>query len=136
MNFYVIYSFDCDKDEKISMYAPKRSKSWYRSEAGTCEDIPNWKHRKYCGLLTRKELDEFISDQCLEAENIDTMGSLTLEFGWLPAISMTGYSYDSRYNAYLCYQNAYVTPLIERKAKPCDEHDWERVKKAFLEVYG
>jgi len=138
MKFYVIYDFDVPADLSVnSCKPPFKSKFFPLTECHASEifapecgddDQRMGKHRKYAGVLTRKQFDALCDDQGLFMENIETMGSIT-DIGWLPAMSFRSESYD-------CYQNAYVTPLIERHDRPCDERDWERLRKVMLSVYS
>ena len=141
MKFYVIYDFDVPGDLSVNSCSPPfRSRNFRLTENHESEifDKPTkdyrtgrmlkGKHRKYAGILTRKQFDALCDDQGLFMENIETMGSIT-DIGWLPAMSFRSESYD-------CYQNAYVTPLIERHDRPCDERDWDRVRAAMLRVYN
>ena len=139
LQFYVIYSFDVPADTSVKRYHPPfKSKYFPLTECNESEvfyaehneydDHNAGKHRKYAGILTRKQFDALVDAQDLHMEDIETMGSLTMEFGHLPAMSFNGYGDCA-------YQNAYVTPFIERKGG-CDERDWERTRKAMLAVYS
>ena len=89
-------------------------------------------HRKWCAVLDREQFDHFIEHCGLQAEDVETMGSLGapgLGFGWAPAISFTSDDPDA-------IQSAYVTPLPETRRESCDEQDWDRVRSAVLNVYG
>ena len=143
--FYVIYSFDwreetdpepdCDINGVPvafggeSRFLPDKEvlDKLECTEDDDCADFEDMypHHRKYCGILTQEEFDKFIESTGLVAEDVETMGSLTLEFGHLPAIS-----FNAGYDA-LGYVNAYVSPLPQNKK----ELDWENVRKVFTEKY-
>jgi hypothetical protein len=144
MRFFVIYTIDIPATEKITEYYPPqhRSKRWYISEEDDQYDYDylggNWekgKHRKFCGELTKEEFTKFVDKIGLYAEDIETMGSLTMEYGYIPAIS---------FNYEICYMDepilsAYVTPFPELKrgiTLPLDNRQWERIKKAVIRQYG
>ena len=137
MKFYVIYDFDVPAGTSVRDFQPPfRSKHFSLTECHASEvfapecsqdDQRTGKHRKYAGVLTRKQFDALVDRQGLFMEECETMGSIT-DIGWLPAVSFRSESYEG-------YSGAYVTPLIERKAA-CDERDWERVKKALSRVYN
>ena len=81
------------------------------TEETITEDSENGKHRKWTGLLTRKQFDAFVNKLGLYAESTETMGSLGAPgcgFGWSPAISFTGDHEDA-------IVSAYVTPLPETR---------------------
>ena len=137
MKFYVIYDFEVPHGESVVPFNPPfKSKEFRLTEIDQLNifyaDSDGYgskpgKQRKYAGILTRKQFDALCDAQGLTAESTETMGSIT-DIGWLPAISFNSYSDCA-------YQNAYVTPLIE-KAGGCNERDWERVKNAMLSVYS
>jgi hypothetical protein len=137
MKFYVIYEFDVPHDLSVkSCNPPFRSRNFKLTECHDSEifcpeyagdRVKTGKHRKYAGILTRKQFDALVDDQELSMENVETLGSLT-ELGWLPAVSFTSYNGD-------CYQNAYVTPLPDTK-RELTERDWNRIRAAMLSVYS
>jgi len=140
MQFSVIYSADTPADVDVLDFAPPQAEDLWdetedddQFEYGYLEGSwENGHHRKWCGVLTREQFDDFIDRTGLVAEDVQTMGSIGAPgfgFGWAPAISFT--SDDP--NAIL---NAYVTPLAETRKETHDERDWERVRGAVLAVYG
>lgn len=139
MLFSIIYSADCPADENIDRFAPPDLSAWDETEDDRSFDYghlegrwENGQHRKWCALLTRDQFDEFIEHCRLQAEDVETMGSLGAPgFGyeWAPAISFCGDDPD-------VIQSAYVTPVPEVEREQIGENDWERVKSAVLAVYG
>ncbi len=139
MQFSVIYSADCPADEDISRFAPPDLDLWDETEDddqyeyGYLEGC--WEeghHRKWVAVLNREQFDEFVQQCGLQAEDVQTMGSLGAPgcgFGLAPAISFTSVDPDA-------IQSAYVTPLPEVSKESCDEGDWDRVRSAVLAVYG
>ena len=124
-----IYSIDVAKGENVTPYYPSQRHLFEITEDGKSEFEDAGKHRKMTALLTKKQFERFLEDVRIEPEDVETMGSLTLEFGWLPAISFNGN------NGYpeLIWQNAYVTPL-SRYGKQ-DERDWNRIRNAVIAKY-
>ena len=142
MMFSVIFSVDVPRDESIQEYLPRQRHLFRQTEGDSSYALDYlegpWKrgkHRKLCAVLNRKQFDTFLSDTCLFAEDVETMGSIGapgLGFGLAPAISFTG-----EYDVALC--NAYVTPFPawEPKRKHTTrEENWERIRQAVLSVYG
>lgn len=139
MLFSVIYSADCPADENIDRFAPPDLSAWeeteddrsyeYRHLEGRWED---GQHRKWCALLTRDQFDQFVEHCRLNAEDVETMGSLGapgFSYEWAPAISFTGDHPDA-------IQSAFVTPVPEVERERLGENDWDRMKSAVLAVYG
>ena len=120
MQFSVIYSVDVPSDVDISDFAPPDLDLWDETEdddqyeygyLGGCWE--NGHHRKWCAVLDREQFNEFIERCGLQAEDLQTMGSLGAPgfgFGWAPAISFTADDPDA-------IQSAYVTPLPEVRKK-------------------
>lgn len=145
--FYVIYSFDIKWEDSVASYKPPYIKKWLCTEGD--EEAEDWesdekykqkyKHRKYTALLTRKQFDTFVHDQWLIADEIETMGSLTIEFGLMSAIS---FNYEGSECA---YKNAYVTPMpvhpkdktfFDPKTELAAQRGWDRMKRAVLSTWG
>jgi len=106
--------------------------SW--EEIGSVTDFNRYRwthseHRKWVAELSRDDFEAFIDHCLLEATEDETMGSLTFEYGWLPALSFKG-DEDS-------IVDAYVTPLLDRLSNPDreDERDWERVAETVRRHY-
>ncbi len=104
MLFSVIYSADTPADVNIDDHAPPQvDELWEMTEDdGQFEyehlgsDWVGGHHRKWCGILTREQFDDFIDKTGLSAEHCETMGSIRASgfgFGWAPAISFTGADY-------------------------------------------
>ncbi len=131
MKFYIIYSIDCPKDDKITRFYPQNIKPFTITEI-EADNPEEQKHRKMTGLLTKKQFKSFIDSTGLTAQSVETMGSLTMEFGLIPAISfwdeIDAYSYNVR-------KDAYITPILEWK-ETVTERDWERMRKAILNMYA
>lgn len=69
-------------------------------------DLTMYSH-KYLTELNKEQLLELFNECCFR-ECCDTMGSITLEYGHLPAISFTYYNEGFGQYEY----NAYISPLI------------------------
>jgi len=141
MLFSVIYSADCPRSERISRFRPPQPrKLWDMTEDdGQYEysylegDWEKGKHRKWCAMLNKDQFSDFVRATGLVAEDVQTMGSIGAPgfgIGWSPAIS---FSDDGSERAIL---NAYVTPIPEVRKDHYDEHDWERVRRAVLSMFG
>jgi hypothetical protein len=141
MLFSVIYSADCPRTESIARFRPPHARRlWDQTEDdgqyeyGYLEgDWERGKHRKWCAVLQKDQFTEFVQSVGLVAEDVRTMGSIGAPgfgFGWAPAISFSDMG-DER-----AILNAYVTPVPEVKKQDCTEEDWERVRRAVLNVYG
>src|SRR3990167_3734779 len=135
MLFSIIFSIDCPRNDSIKHYQPDK-KILRRLELTECNDVDDYedvfgklhKHRKYIGILTKEEFDNFIYYTGLTADNVDTMGSLgTLTpngdicFGIQPAISFDSYHTNAVVN---CYVTPY--PKVFNK-KQYNERDFERI---------
>ena len=142
MKFYVIYTIDTPRNERIVPFYPPdwRANGWDQTEGNEQGDYHHlggiWQlhhHRKFCAMLSREQFEEFLDDSGLYPEDVETMGSLTVH-GWLPAIS---FDYET------CYpedglRNAYVTPLPEVRGKiptGMSEYQWQRTRKAVVSAY-
>ena len=136
MEFYVIYSADVHDPDYLQYCRPRPAlceklmltedgESEYTYLEGVWETAV---HEKWVGVLTRPEFDQFISDTYLSAEDTETMGSITLDMGHIPAISFNADDQDS-----IC--NAYVTPLIPGKGT-MTEAQWERLRDAVVRTYS
>ena len=130
-------------------HAPKASLAFVRRKLGNSGETTegdeqydygylegDWergKHRKWCGVLTKDQFNEFVQSTGLFADSTQTMGSLGAPgfgFGWSPAISFRD---DGGRRAVL---NAYVTPIPETSKESLDERDWKRVRRAVLNIFG
>lgn len=69
-------------------------------------------------LLSVDELEELFRQTCMTYEAY-TMGSLTLEYGWLPAVSYVYYDHMP-YRPTMQNTSAYVSVLFEDKDIPSD----------------
>ena len=100
---------------------------------GICQGV--WvggHHRKWAAILDREQFDAFVLHCDLEAEDIETMGSIGAPgygYGLAPAISFTSHDPDA-------IQSAYVTPMPEIKRESCGERDWQRIRASVLAVYA
>jgi len=134
MDFYVIYSYDTPLDVSVRRFQPPKLHKWQLTEQSDGKDgsevfyEEGGKHRKYVALLSFKDFKEFVDDQCLVMDTVETMGSLT-EFGLLPAHSFNGYNYE-------VYQNAYVTPLPHSEIPEAQQDIiWGRIKQSMLKMF-
>ena len=141
MLFSVIYSADCPRSESIARFRPPQvRKLWDMTEGDEQYEYSylegDWekgKHRKWCGLLTKEQFQNFVESVGLVADSTETMGSLGAPgfgFGSSPAISFRD---DGDEWALL---TAYVTPIPETRKQKLDKRDWERVRQAVLSVFG
>lgn len=145
MKFSVIYSVDVPKSVKLRAYLPKQMHLFNVTEDDDQYEYDHlggdWKggkHRKLCALLTRAQFEKFLSDTCLRAEDVETMGSLGAPgcgCGWAPAISFRG-------DEERAITSAYVTPIPDVGTSYHGQDDarmercWQRIRKAVLSQYG
>ena len=82
-------------------------------------------------LLSVDELEELFRQTCMTYQ-ADTMGSLTMEYGWLPA---TSYAYYEQWTYQPTRQNtsAYVSVLFEDKDIPSDIDKYKDMVEFFQE---
>ena len=141
MLFSIIYSVDVPENESVKPLLPREE---ILEKFNETEDDDNYEysylegewekghHVKICGMLNRQEFQNFIDDTGLRAEDIETGGSIGapgLGYGCSPAISFS----NDLENAII---SAYVTPIPEVSRKNCKENDWDRVRRAVLNVYS
>ena len=131
MRFYIIYSVE---DERADEHKPNAGEWLCTEDEMEQYDIDvspeGYEHRKWTAELNREDFDSFIDQSGLIADDIQTMGSLTIEHGWLPAILFRDED--------LC-ANAYVTPFpepVRRADAPLSDRHWERVRKVVTSKYG
>jgi hypothetical protein len=135
------------KEMSVKPFKPPFIKRWNLTEGDECyehdydgPEYKNGKHRKYTAELSKDQFKRFIDDTGLIMQDIETLGSLTVEYGHLPAFSFDGDRYDY---PELIWQNAYVTPFPEHviKGKEFSEKrfndcNWNRLKQAMLNMFG
>ncbi len=134
IQFYVILTLDIIKDSGATIKQCKPSLVKYPkfivAETEVEEADYFSQHRKYTGIITIDELQQFIDD-CYFDFTCQTMGALTLEYGMLPAIS---FDCDSNYDGYNI--NAYISPIFspetETKLESLLPND-EKQQKAVAE---
>ena len=139
MQVSVIYSVDTPGGEDVNAHAPPDLAPWDQTEGDEGYEYGylegRWeegRHRKWAGVLTRDQFDQFVRQCRLTAEEVQTMGALGTPgcgYGWAPAISFRGDDPDA-------IASAYVTPLPEVRKDRLDDRDWGRVRAAVLAVYG
>ena len=140
MLFSVIYSADIPRTESIARFRPPHArKLWQQTEDDSQFEYSylegGWergKHRKWCAVLDKDQFTEFVEATGLVAEDVQTMGSIGAPgfgFGWAPAISFTDSGEE------WAILNAYVTPVPQTRKQDCTEVDWQRVRRAVLNVY-
>ena len=139
MQFSIIYSVDVASDDDVNRLAPPDLDLWDQTESDEQYELDYLEgiwigghHRKWAAILDREQFDEFVQHCNLEAEDVETMGSLGAPgygYDWAPAINFTSHDPDA-------LQSAYVTPMPEVARESCGERDWERVRKAVLAVYA
>lgn len=109
IQYLVIYSLDISKQSNytIGYFKPDTIKypRWTVTEDKVEEIEYSKQHRKYVGLLTAKKLEEFLDSINSIVGTCDTMGSITLEYGWLPAVSFETENSE-------CWECIYVSPVI------------------------
>jgi len=135
-SYSVIYSIDGENTEP---YEPENLELWTKTEDGESDfDIPNWKHKKFIAILNQDQFDQFVENQGLYAEDVETMGAVGSPghgFAWVPTISFNGTDPDA-------YQNAYVTPNIPmQEGKRLEEivgkeNVWSTVRGHIIKKYG
>lgn len=141
MLFSVVFSADIPRSESIARFRPPHARKLWQQTEGDSQfeysylegDWERGKHRQWCAMLDKDQFTEFVEATGLVAEDVQTMGSIGAPgfgFGWAPAISFTD-SGEER-----AILNAYVTPVPEVKKQDCTEEDWQRVRRAVLNVYG
>jgi hypothetical protein len=107
------------KDTKLSEIKPDIIK-YPLFRATDIEKEDQYINRKYYGTLTFEQLSDLFRE-CSFTDTCQTMGSLTLEYGMLPAIS-----FDINENWYSI--NAYISPIydnIEFLESLKDLKDWQ-----------
>lgn len=141
MKFFVIYDFDLPRDVSVRGYRPpKYRRLWQLTEGDESYDFDDEQwchggHRKYVTYapISRKEFNRFLDVVGLYAEDVETMGSLTL-WGWFPAVAFNGDDQEA------LQQCAYVTPIPQRpdgtERTGMNDRDWSRVRRAMIAIYG
>lgn len=77
-------------------------------------DYGHTKHvsRKYCGVLDFDQLIQFLND-CNFHSTCQTMGSLTMEYGWMEAIAFEADCGQDYYSGIYHCLNAYISPVYD-----------------------
>lgn len=107
ISYFMLVSVTLMKDEKLSRFKPDWITTKHFSKTACDEDYINddevmFQHKYVSKPMTKQELIPILSEF---ESTCNTMGSLTSEFGWQPAI------------AFDCDRiNAYVTPLLDSEA--------------------
>lgn len=117
---------DVVKNSKIG------KKKLYTKTESIEEDLGNYVHqfgRKYTSLLNRQQLLDLV-EECYFDETCDTMGSLSLEYGLLPAISFTCYEIFDIWS-----YNAYVSPITDLTVDEIETSN-EKLKEHRLNYYN
>lgn len=115
MQFSIIYSVDVPEGVSIKPYTPPQvGRLWTRTEGNEQFEYSyldgRWKtgkHRKWAALLTRTQFDAFVAKLGLDAEDVQTMGSLGAPgfgFGWAPAVNFRSDDEDA-------IVSAFITPI-------------------------
>ena len=137
MLFYVIYSVDIPRSQRIKRYRPPFKMA--RTEGDESYDYNHlggrWlygKHRKWADIITKQELDALVREQYLYAQKIVTQGSFT-EYGHLPAVSFTIDDADAKIAAY-------VTPLPQQRDGRWfivyeDDRRWQYLRCVLVRMY-
>lgn len=117
LEYYVILTIQIYKEDRERYSSPEPNLTDIKPSVvkfpkfhvteDTPEDSDIKKHRKYVGIISPEDLKNLIEEA--DFENADeTMGSITLDYGWMPAISFSAYA--ERHGI-----NAYITPIPERE---------------------
>ncbi len=129
IQYFVITSLDCE-DGEINRNKPgvlKSRKHTYVSESGESEydylrdedpSSPKLVHRKYCSHLTAKQVKELLDYDWFET--CDTMGSLSLEYGLIPAVS---FNFEVGGYDYTAFLNSYISAVVVNEEELCGELD-------------
>ena len=151
MNFGVIYTVDIPIPDrwrggmKLSDFHPKVLKHkrgvWRQTEKSDNPERDSygaaWRHAKFCALLTKEELKEFLNRFGFTYHSrCETMGAMGMPggvwYGCSPAWSFDG---DGESEALL---NIYLTPWpeVEKKTGVADsEKNWKNIKLALECVF-
>ena len=92
-------------------------------------DMPVTRRKIIFPLLSVDELEELFRHTCMTYQ-CDTMGSLTTEYGWLPATSYAYYD-QATYQPTLQNTSAYVSVLMEDEDIPSDIDKHKDMVEAF-----
>jgi hypothetical protein len=135
VNYFVIITFMYNQQRTtINQIRPDIVKrpQFYPSDVEKMEDIgPGWYDRKYCGELNSEQLLQFIRD-CNFHSTCQTMGSLTMEHGWMDAIA-----FDADVDYGEGGINAYISPvLVNGEIDAAFEKLPEEQKKVVKERVG
>lgn len=85
-----------------------RKRVFHQTEGSNEAEEPATKHRKYCGIVTPEQLEKIREDNYIQT--CQTMGALTMEYGWLGAISWDLDITSAWHNDCSC--NLYVSPIV------------------------
>jgi hypothetical protein len=116
LKYYVILTIDIPKSDNASTLKQVKSNipllRKFKVTENEVEEPEYYKqHRKYVGILPANSIKKLI-EQCEFDTTCNTMGALTLEYGFVPAVS-----FDFRDGGYYGYYiNAYISPIIEEKS--------------------
>lgn len=126
LKYLVIYSVDIfDRDTTLNMVRPDMvtKKPFQITENNSDIDIEGCvKHRKHVGVISPEKLETLLSDYCVES-TVDTMGSLTIEYGLQPAVAFETFPYHGE------LQSLYVTPLCVEIDPDC-QRDMESIPES------
>ena len=89
--YQIIYGIDIPLESDVEISDCKtellrKTSLFHVTETETDEPETYKAHRKYVGLLDAMQTEKFL-DEIGAFSTCETMGSLTLDFGWLPAVS-------------------------------------------------
>lgn len=114
LKYFVITSLDTPKGY-IRMNKPNvLRKNTKVTESSNSEDMPNYVHRKYCSEFNKTQLKELLNENWFET--CKTMGALTIEYGFMDAISFNFENCDA-------YLNSYISPIISNENELISELD-------------
>lgn len=159
MNFYIILTLDSVHDS--STFCPNHYKSADKilnalcraknvhfqlteydngkTEVASCLDMPRGLHKKYAGEISKDDFDRLNEELYMFFEDVEKMGSLTLDRGFIPAFSFrdeADYLYSGvRYAS----ARAYVTPFPDGDPPETQEEAqkfWDELRQQLKTEYG
>ena len=143
VNYYVILSIDIPKGSFFRRYYDKdilKKFDLQITEAGESDYIEGYKHRKLVSQLTEDQLQEFIDEFYLYPEDVMTMGSLTIEYGLLPAVSFNAedYEYGACINCYISPLFLFNEPIQSEKIFNDEDYidiNWDDIHEMIIEYF-
>ena len=145
MQFGIILSIDCTKDDDLSSYLPReeimekldQTEDDSEQEYDYLEGWEDHHHTKLCGFLEEEDFAKLVEDVGLYASTTETMGIIGAPWtpsgmGWAPAMAFEADGSDA-------IISMYVTPFPEvGEDIPAElsEEDWKAICEKVLKKYG